>query len=144
MSRKKTLDAAQQMNDNFPALPMRRSAICLSIGLILLGFSTPAGAAAAKPRAGVRPGPILMGPLNADSPCFLPGSQAEYVAGVDVHGRPVESADLDPRFRVTLESETVFPEIQSRRGRGRPVDAEVTVLGLADAVSPPPACPLRR
>ncbi len=144
MSRKKTLDAAQQMNDNFPPLPMRRTAILVAIGLILLDFSTPAGAAAIKPRAGVRPDPILMGPLDADSPCFLPGPQAGYVAGVDVHGRPVESADLAQPFRVKLESETVFPEIQGRRGRGHPVNVEVTVRGLADAVSPPPACPLRR
>lgn len=131
-----------KMNENFTPVKIRFSAVVLAAGLFCASLS--ATFAAGTIVRDTASDPILNGPAHDDSTCFLPGQDADVVAGVDVHGNPVVLADTaGAPFAVSTGSETVVPEVLVHHSNLYRVRAPIAVKGLADAVSPPPACPYR-
>jgi hypothetical protein len=63
----------------------------------------------------------------------------DYVAGVDVHGRPVVPADLPSETKTVIGTE-VYPELKSRNRQLNGTGLAVRIEGLGE----PPRCPLAR
>ena len=78
---------------------------------------------------------ILTGP--PPGPCAEAQAGPDYVGGTDVNGYPVVPADVGGGPRVTLNSETVYPEV---RAGGTRTEVAVTVHGLHRKMAEPRGC----